>query len=215
MNMKTSIFFSMLFMFATTAVLADNEKYVSTMQKQIEALNNAPDIAELQLVVNSFERIAEAEKSKWEPYYYASFGYIMMATKEKETARKDLFLDQALKGIEKAKEITPNESEIIALEGFVHMIRVTVDPASRGQQYSGMAVQSFSKAIAMNPENPRALSLLAQMQYGTAQFFGSPTTEACGTVSKALEKFDTFKSENLLAPQWGRKMAEGLKSKCN
>ena len=95
------------------------------------------------------------------------------------------------------------------------MLRVTVDPASRGQQYSGMAFQSFGKAVAMNPENPRALSLLAQMQYGTAQFFNSPTTEACATLTKALEKFDSYKSSNPLAPQWGRKMAEGLKSRCN
>jgi hypothetical protein len=68
--------------------------------------------------------------------------------------------------------------------------------------------------VQLNPENPRALALMAQMQYGTAQFFGSPTTEACTTLSLALQKFDTFKSDNPLAPQWGRGMAEGLKEQC-
>jgi hypothetical protein len=94
------------------------------------------------------------------------------------------------------------------------MIRVTVDPASRGQQYSGLAFQAFSKAVAINPENPRALGLLAQMQYGTAQFFGSPVTEACTTLTKALEKFETYKNESPLAPTWGKKMAEGMKAAC-
>jgi len=196
-------------------VKANDDKFIEAMQKNIDAVYTSHSIEEYQLTVNTFERIGEAEKSKWEPFYYAAYGYVMMANFEKDPSKKDVYLDLALKASDKAKAIQPNESEIIALEGFVHMIRVTVDPASRGQQYSGMAFQSFGKAVAMNPENPRALSLLAQMQYGTAQFFGSPTTDACGTVTKALEKFDTYKSDNVLAPQWGRKMTEGLKSKCN
>ncbi len=200
---------------ASKLAFANGDKYIETMQKNTEVVYTSQNIADIQNAVNSFERIGEAEKTKWEPYYYASFGYVMMANREMVAATKDTYLDLALKSIEKAKALQPNDSEIIALEGFVHMIRVTVDPASRGQQYSGMAFQSFGKAVAMNPENPRALSLLAQMQYGTAQFFGASTSEACGTLTKALEKFDTYKSDNALAPQWGKGMAEGLKSKCN
>jgi tetratricopeptide (TPR) repeat protein len=198
----------------TAKTFATGDKYVETMQKNIEVVYSAQTIPDLLNAVNAFERIGEAEKTKWEPFYYASFGYVLMANQEKEPAKKDGYLDLALKAQERANELLPNDSEIIALEGFIHMIRVTVDPASRGQQYSGLAFQSFGKAAGINPENPRALTLLAQMQYGTAQFFGSPTTEACGTLTKALEKFDTFKSENVLAPQWGKGMAEGLKSKC-
>lgn len=210
--MKKSILIYAALMISTMVNASD--KYIETMQKNIEVVYTAQSIPDIQNAVNAFERIGEAEKTKWEPFYYASFGYVMMANLEKDASAKDTFLDLALKSIEKAKAIQPNESEIIALEGFVHMIRVTVDPASRGQQYSGMAFQSFGKAVAMNPENPRALSLLAQMQYGTAQFFGAATTEACGTLTKAIEKFDTFKSDNVLAPTWGKGMAEGLKNKC-
>jgi tetratricopeptide (TPR) repeat protein len=193
---------------------ATKDKYTETMQKNIETVYTAQNISDIQNAVNAFERIGDAEKTKWEPFYYASFGYVMMANKEKEANAKDNYLDLALKSLDRAKSIQANDSEITALEGFIHMIRVTVDPASRGQQYSGMAFQAYGKALAMNPENPRALSLMAQMQYGTAQFFGSPTTEACATLNKALEKFDTFKSDNVLAPTWGRRMAEGLKTQC-
>jgi hypothetical protein len=204
-----------LVLVSSQLAFATGDKYIETMQKNIEVVYTAQSVADLQNAVHAFERIGEAEKTKWEPFYYASFGYVMMATREKEVNTKDTYLDLALKAIEKAKTIQPNDSEIIALEGFVHMIRVTVDPASRGQQYSSLAFQSFGKAVAINPENPRALSLLAQMQYGTSQFFGSSTTEACGNLSKALEKFDTFKSDNnVLAPRWGRGMAVGLKEKC-
>ncbi len=193
---------------------ANDNKYAETMQKNINTVYTAQTIEELQAVTNTFERIATAEKTKWEPYYYASFGYVMMATREKDGAKKDAYLDLAFTSINKAKEIAPNESEVIALEGFNYMIRLTVDPGSRGPQYSGLAMQTYGKALALNPENPRALTFMAQMQYGTAQFFGSSTAEACATLSKSLEKFSTFKSDNPLAPVWGQAVAEGMKEQC-
>jgi hypothetical protein len=210
-----SIIVTAVLLFATKVVFANDSKYDEVMQKNIQAVYTATDVVEIQNIVNTFERIGDSEKTKWEPYYYAAYGYIMMANREQEPAKKDSYLDSALKGIEKAKAIQPAESEVVALEGFVHMIRVSIDPASRGQQYSGMAMQNFGKAVAMNPENPRALALLAQMQFGMAQFFGSPTTEACDTNSKAIEKFNTGLSVNPLAPRWGKGMTEALKTKCN
>ena len=194
--------------------LANDGKYLEVMNKNIEAVYKGQTIEELQQAVNTLNRVADAEKTKWEPYYYSAFGSVMMANREKDAIKKDGYLDLALVAVEKAKAIKENESEIIAMEGFIHMIRLTVDPATRGQQYSGMAMQNFGKAIELNPENPRALSLLAQMQFGTARFFNSPPTEACGTVTKALEKFETFKSENPLAPVWGKGMTEALQKNC-
>lgn len=201
-------------MFAVMTGFAHDDKYVAAMQKNIQVLYKATEIAELQQAVNGLERIASAEKTKWEPYYYASFGYSMMANREKDGVKKDAYLDQAVTSLEKAKAILPNDSEIIALDGFISMLRITVDPATRGQQYAAQAMQAFEKASAINPENPRALALKAQMQYGTAQFFGSPATEACTTLNAALEKFNTFKSDNPLAPRWGKRVAEELKTKC-
>lgn len=196
------------------STLTAQDKYTETMSKKIEAVYKAQTVAEHLDAANAFERIATAEKTKWEPYYYAAYSYIMMSNVEKENAKKDAYLDLATKALDQAKTIKPNDSEITALEGFVHMMRVTVDPMTRGQEYSGKAFRSFSTAVALNPENPRALTLLAQMQFGTAQFFGSSTAEACGTAEKALQKFATAKTDNVLAPQWGKPLAEGLKANC-
>ncbi len=201
-------------MLLAMSIARGNDKYLEVMQKNIQAVYVAQTVETIQPIVNTFERIGDAEKDKWEPFYYAAYGQVMMAIREKDATKKDGFLDQALANVEKARALKPNDSEITALQGFVHMIRVTVDPASRGQQYSGLAYQAFGQAVTFNPENPRALTLMAQMQYGTAQFFGSPTTEACATLAKAFEKFETFKSDNPLAPSWGKHVAEQLKPKC-
>jgi tetratricopeptide (TPR) repeat protein len=208
------ILLAVFFFVLVKSCFATDGKYVEAMKKNIDAVYKAQSIEELQASVNAFQRIAEAEKTKWEPNYYAGFGSILMATRENDGAKKDAYLDRAMEFIKRCKEIAPEDSEIITLEGFVYTIRVTVDPATRGPQFAGLAMQTFGKAISINPDNPRALSMLAQMQYGTAQFFGSSTAEACGTLDKSLEKFATFKSENPLAPVWGKQGAEGLKGQC-
>lgn len=210
--MKTIVLIFLMVM--TTAAHANDEKYFEQMGKQIQIVYRAQTTEELQGAVNALERIASAEKTKWEPHYYSAFGYLMMATREKEGSKKDKYLDQALAAIERGKTLVPQESELVALEGFVHMIRVTVDPATRGAQYSGLAMQTFGKAVSLNPNNPRALALMAQMQFGTAQFFGSSTAEACGVARKALDQFNTYKSDNRLAPVWGKEMNEELLKSC-
>lgn len=193
---------------------ANDGKFEQVMKKQIEAVYKAESIDEYQQAVNAFQRIGMAEKARWEPLYYIAFGYVMMANVATDKIKKDTYLDEALTAVNKAAKIEQNNSEVVALEGFIHMIRVTVDPASRGPEYVGKAMQQFGHALKLNPENPRALALMAQMQLGTAQFFGTSSDEACQNNLKALEKFDTFKSENQLAPQWGRPMAEALRGNC-
>ena len=198
----------------SSMAFANDDKYSEQMSKNIEAVYKAQTNEQFQQAINAFERIGNAEKTKWEPFYYAAFGYLMQATREQDGGKKDQFLDLAASSLDKAKAVKESESEIIALEGFIHMIRLTVDPATRGPQYSGMAMQSFGKAIGLNPENPRALVFMAQMQYGSAEFFKSPTTEACATLARSLEKFASFKTDNPLAPRWGKGMAEGMKEQC-
>jgi tetratricopeptide (TPR) repeat protein len=210
--MKTRILILLIAISFTTK--ATDDKFTQVMSKNIELVYRANSAEEYQNVVNAFDRIANAEKARWEPLYYSAFGNLMMAIREKDGVRKDKYLDLAYEALQKAKAIKSNESELYAMEGFVHMIRVTVDPATRGQQFSGKAFESYNKALALNPENPRALALMAQMEFGTSQFFNSPATEACNTNSKALEKFSSEKSDNPLAPRWGKSVAEELKSKC-
>lgn len=210
--MKTIALF--LFITISNAALAIDEKYLQAMQKNIEQVYKAQTADELQKAVNGFDRIANAEKAKWEPLYYSAFGNVMLATREADKVKKDQYLDLAWSAIEKAKAISADNSELIAMEGFIHMIRVTVDPATRGQQYSSKAFEAYNRALSVDANNPRALALLAQMELGTAQFFGSSTDGACATASKAIEKFENFKSENPLAPVWGKEITLTLKKNC-
>jgi tetratricopeptide (TPR) repeat protein len=206
-------FVLMMLMVSGVFAFAGDSRYETAMKQQILAVYQSGNIESLQSAVNSLDRIASAEKDKWEPLYYIGFGYVMMANRETNGTTKDQYLDRADAAALKAIAISPNNSEIIALQGFITMIRLTVDPATRGPRMSGQAMQLFGQAIALNPDNPRALGLMAQMQAGTAKFFGASLDESCATARKALGKF-VPREESTLAPTWGKEMVEEMLKTC-
>ena len=192
----------------------DPSQYLEVMQKNIQLLFEAQTAEDLQVTVNAFERIAQSEKDKWHPLYYTSLGYVMMSTRVEDPDVKDEYLDYARERLKEAMKIEPKESELVALEGFIYMIRTSIDPASRGQQYSGLAMLALGKAVAMDPENPRALYLQARMQLGTARFFGSDISDACTLLDQAIYCFDRFEPTHPLDPSWGKRDAIAVKQQC-
>lgn len=190
-----------------------NGQFEKAMGQNIPAMFQAKDVAALQSSINQLNRIGEVEENRWEPHYYVAFGYVRMMTMSAGAEKQDTYLDQALAAIEKAESIESNNSELVALRGYVHMMRVTVDPATRGMQYSGMAFNDFNKAVQLNPENPRAHYLLGQMQYGTAQFMGGGDGGACESFGNAKNLFDANGDAQSIAPSWGASENEGVIAK--
>jgi len=212
--MKTSIIAFAISCLSFSDLSANDGKFLEVMQKNIRLVYEAKTSDELTNAINSLERIANAEKKRWEPLYYMAFGNIMLANRASDGGKKDQYLDRAIELIGQANTLHPNDSEIVALEGFALMIKISVDPQNRGMIYAAQATGLFEKAKALNPENPRALGLLAQMEFGTAQFFNSSTAQACAINAQAMEKMETYKSDSPIAPAWGKGMIESLQEKC-
>ncbi len=198
------------------AMLFANGQFEKAMAKSIPAMYSASDRETLIGAVNQLTRIGDAEANRWEPYYYAAFGYIRLMTMSESNEDKDKYLDQALAAIEKGETIKPNDSELESMRGYVHMMRLTVDPATRGMQYSGLAFGSFQKAISLNPKNGRAHFLLGRMQFGSAQFMGGGDGGACESFAKAKAIFESEeKDERSIAPSWGLNgTLEAIKEMC-
>ncbi len=192
-------------------MFANNGQFEKAMAKNVPAMFQASDAGSLQSSINNLVRIGDAEGDRWEPYYYAAFGYIKMIAFVESGEEKDGYLDQALAIIEKGEAVKPSDSELEALRGYVHMMRVNVDPATRGMQYSGMAIGSFNKAIALDKNNARAHFLLGRMQFGMAQFMGGGNEDACKSFATAKEIFDsTEKDARSFAPSWGAESNEEI-----
>ena len=193
---------------------AHTSDYQKAMLDNLSAMEQAQTEAQWQEVANKFSRIADVEQDQWLPDYYAGYCYIVISTFKEQPDQKDHLLDQAQEHLDQALAIGGENSELLALQGFVHMIRLTVDPAGRGASYSQKSMQAFGKARALDAENPRAIYLSAQMQMGTARFFGSGIEESCELLQLALEKFQQEKPTDPLAPAWGYGQAQQMKQTC-
>jgi tetratricopeptide (TPR) repeat protein len=131
-----------------------------------------------------------------------------------EKEKIDSYLDHAQKFIDKALTIDQNESEIYLLQGFLHQARIGVDPMSRGQKYAALAHESFEKAKALNPENPRIYYLMAMSVLNTPEMFGGGKKNALPLFLQAKEKFDAFKPASAVSPSWGAEHNQQMLEKC-
>ncbi|WP_420318463.1 hypothetical protein [Ekhidna sp.] len=206
----------LIFGLLCAAAAMANGQFEKAMGESIPAMFSAQNPEELQNAINKLDRIGDAEGDRWEPYYYAAFGYIRMSGMYEKAEDKDKYLDLAMTEVEKGDAIKPNDSELEAMRGYIHMIKLTVDPATRGMTYSGLAFTSFQKAIKLNPDNPRAHFLMGRMQHGTAQFMGGGNEDACASLFKAKDLFANGENEvNPFAPSWGKDGTdESIKAIC-
>jgi len=78
-------------------------------------------------------------------------------------------------------------------------------------------MNNFGKALKIDPENPRAAVLMAQMEFGMAKFFNSGTEKACDLVKKSQVSFAGQNQNALkasLMPSWGKFLADKLSKVC-
>lgn len=216
--MKNSILTIALLLASMVSIVASNDAYVQAMQKALTNMRSAASVEDLKKSANAFARIAEMNTSEWLPDYYAALTYANMGFRSQGSlAEKDEFYAQAKKHIKKADAISPNNSEIVAVQGFITMGELAADPQSRGQHLSAEAMQTFGKAISLNRQNPRAIILMAQMEYGMAQFFGQGPEKACGLLNSGIEllaKEAASKEEGSIEPKWGKEVADRMKDLC-
>jgi len=213
--MKNSV---LLFLTLTLSIssysnaLAGN--YKEAMKTALSQLDSAKTQEDFQAAANTFERIAKAEPKEWLPLYYSGLTYIYLGfDKSLPAEQRDLYLDQALEHANAANELSENNVEIAVLMGYLKMARLTVNPAERGAYMSPQVSASFQKAVAMDPQNPRALILLARWKYGTAQYFNSSTEEPCAMAAKSISLFNGEPQE-AISPHWGKSIAENMLKAC-
>ncbi|MCE7066344.1 hypothetical protein [Dyadobacter sp. CY326] len=205
-------------LFTILSAYAQDSPYQAAMKKEIAKLMDADSLPVYQQSANAFARISQLNPNEWQPYYYEALACTFQGVDIHLPAdKRDEVLARATEIAEKADAISKNNSEIVALQGFITMAKLSVDPAGRGQSLSAQVMQTFGKALAINEKNPRALVLLAQMEHGMAKFFGSGTEKSCGLAYESLASFATQDEAALkaaLMPTWGKNLAEKMVKSC-
>ena len=191
--------------FFVFAVFAQGGRYETAMKSNIAQLDSAMINNNMAALANNFERIAEAEKSQWLPYYYAAYCTVMHSFLDEDKSKSDAIADKAASLIGKAESIAGKESsETCVIKSMIASAHLMVDPETRWQQYGQASSENILKAKQLDPSNPRPVYLEGQAKFYTPESFGGGKAVAKPLFVKAIQMFDTFKPESTLHPAWGK-----------
>jgi hypothetical protein len=210
--MKKNLTFALLML--VNCVFAQNARLENALLKNLASLKEAQTPEQVQNTTNAFERVAEAEKAEWLPQYYAGYANILSGMRQETNAKKDEYYDRALNYINKADEISPNNSEIYVIKSWVLGMKIGIDPMNRGQSLGPESGMLSSKAVELDPDNPRAQYIKGQSAMYTPEQFGGGKAVAQKYLEAAVEKYKTFKPASPAMPSWGEEQAKGALEKC-
>ena len=197
--------FSLLLCSTMLAGFSQSAKYAAVMQKNIASLDSANTVGDLQAVASSFERVGDAEKTQWLPYYYAALAQTWIGWRP-EVKDKDANAELIRKYLTKAEAIEKN-AELYAVENMVATQQMVVDPQTRWQTYGQQAAAALKEGMKLDPNNPRLYYLQGESLFGTPEQFGGGKDKAKPVFEKAITLFKAAQPKPLY-PVWGQKQAE-------
>lgn len=186
-------------------------KYESEMEKALTSMREAKTSDDFEKLAQHFDRIAKVEKENWLPLYYGMFIRAINAFgMEKDSAIKKV---DELEGLfAQLETLNPNQSELLTLRALFRTVKVAKDPMTYGMSLSGAIIKDYEDALKANPNNPRAMYLMAQYNMGGAEFWGKDPKDYCPQIEKAKTLFPTEKPNNF-EPNWGEEQVDEILNK--
>jgi hypothetical protein len=195
----------------TITASAQSDKYNQVMQKNVALLDSAKTTDELTSLAGTFERIGDAEKTQWLPYYYAALAQTWIgwnpATKDKDANSEKINAYLA-----KAETIEKN-AELYAVENMSATQQMLVDPSSRYMTNGKDAATALQKGMQADPNNPRLYYLQGMSLFGTPSQFGGGKDKAKPLFEKSIALYKAAQPKPLY-PHWGQQQAEAMLAQC-
>ena len=217
----------------SVAAHAQSDKYTDAMKKSLSMFDSAKTPADFENIAAAFQRIGDAEKTQWLPYYWqglalSRLGWMYFPDEKGVTLIKADNLSQTVDDL--AARITATadkadaaatdnvaKSEILTLRYMAATQQMVVDPQGRYMTYGAQAADDLKKAIELNPNNTRAYYLQAMGVYGTPEQFGGGKANAKPIFQKAVDAGkaeETQKSAQPLYPHWSLEQSEQMLALC-
>ncbi len=190
----------------------ENAEFLTVMGNTLAKVDSAQNVNELRRCRNQFERIAQKYRDHWLPVYYIVYCDLQMIYYPGEADKKQL-ADDAKSFLEKLDKMSEaDQSEVHTLWGYYYSALVMVDPQN-GQKYYQKVIDSYEKAITLNPENPRPVCLLAFYKQYLPSFLRSDKDIEEGK-QKAKELFEK-EERTIEKPYWGLNFLDWIKTNNN
>ena len=194
---------------------AQSDKYVSAMQKNIAMFDSIKTTEGYQSLAATFERIGDAEKTQWLPYYYSGLALVMSGWMD-QRLDKDANAVKVKALLEKAEALTKDNADLAELYSIRNMVatqQMLVDPQNRYMSYGQESVNYLKKAQELNPKNPRLAYLEGTGIFNTPEQFGGGKTKAKPILEKAVALYNEEKPKPMY-PNWGKQQAADMLAQC-
>ena len=208
---------------------AQSDKYADAMKQSLALFDSAKTAADFENVSASFQRIGDAEKTQWLPYYWAAMslategwkyfpdnkGAVAVKTDnlsgavEALATRINALADQA----DAATTANEDKAEILIIRNMAATQQMLVDPQSRWMTFGQQAGSYLQQASQLNPNNPRVYYLQGMSLFGTPEQFGGGKAAAKPLFERAVA---TGKAEQAkpLYPHWSLEQSENMLRLC-
>ena len=196
--MKKTIFILTAILVASFSFAQMPEKFVKAMEANVARIDTAKTVQDWVDITAAFERIAEAEKNQWLPYYYVALGNVMSGTLSigdnmfgNNTDKTDPKADAAEKALNKAISLSKETSETWVIKKMIISLRMLGDVMSRAMTAMSEATAALDNAKKLDANNPRIYILEGQDKYFTPEQYGGSKDEAKILFEKAQKLFET------------------------
>ncbi len=190
--------------------LTGQDQYTAGMGKAFQLWGEGKGMEAIAM----FERISQAESDNWLPPYYVANVLIVESFMTKDQAKVNEMLEKASGYIKEAHERSPDNSEIVTMEGLLYTGYVAMDPATYGMMYSPKIMGLHTKAIELDSLNPRAHANAIEYEMGSAKFFGTDLKTFCERLEALKPLFENQKSEVPFSPSYGIERVEENMKEC-
>jgi len=206
-----SYLFILFFSIGLLKVQAQANSTNKTLETAVMQFNQANKNLNYQELYLQFEQLYAVNKTNWLiPYYAGMTKSIMCLLKMGD---KDALANDALLWVGRAKSIMAND-EVYCAESLAYTAKMSVNPLLRWLTYEGKIKKSLSLAKKLNPNNPRAYVLEANIQQKIPFIFGGGCNSVKPLIQKAELCFNTQAKPNSVEPSWGMQSLVQLKKAC-
>lgn len=202
------VLFVLLLQLPLQAQSPNQAKVLESAVMQFNQANNPNSYKQLYL---QFEQLYSVDKTNWLiPYYAGMTKSIMCLLKMGD---RDALANDALLWVARAKAIEVND-EVYCAESLAYTAKMSVNPALRWFTYEGKIKNTLSLAKKLNPSNPRAYVLEANIQQKLPFIFGGGCKSAKPLIQKAELFISNQNRANSIEPSWGIQSLVKLKKAC-
>ena len=202
------VFFILLMQLPVQAQVTNQSKALEEAVIQFNQTTKSQAYQELYL---QFEQLYAVNKTNWLiPYYAGMTRSIMCLLKMGD---RDALANDALLWVGRAKSIVKND-EVYCAESLAYTAKMSVNPALRWLVYEGKIKNALKLAKKLNPNNPRAYILEANIQQKLPFIFGGGCKSVKPLIQKAELCFNAQTKASSVEPSWGIQSLVKLKKAC-